>query len=233
MTNQTVDDKLTESDTAVALLEPPERTKSSDYQTVYGDAGSRNEFIKEVFENIMVGGNNSLYSRFCSFTHRFIKNYEEVEEVVQKAMIKMYEYRDKYDMTRPFTPWAFTVLANCAKDYLRKKKRNKERCISQTDIQYDNPSIDDKFTIVSKEDSVAPSSEEICINMEKQEMALTALAGLKDKYRKIIRLRELESLSYKEVAESLGVPIGTVKSRLYTAKGKLTEAYNDLNPNQL
>lgn len=225
MSNQTVDDKLNESNLSVDVLESSRETPSSNSQ-IQSDAVKDNEvFFQELFKNIMNGGNSSLYSQFCWFAYSFLRNLEDTEDVVQNAMVTIYRYRNCYDMKRPFRPWAFTILANSAKDYLRKKGRNRKIPISQLNENDPGRRQDDYEIRLDEIAATTLTPEEIYSIQQDCIRVREALAHLKEEHREIIELVYFKKFSYDQTSVILNIPVGTVKSRLHSAVENLQELF--------
>jgi|SRR6185295_17916185 len=126
---------------------------------------------------------------------------EDALDAVQEAFISAYQALGRFDLDRRFYPWFYIILRNCC---YRLAAARKKREVS----------ISDELVILAPAANASP--EEI--------MALDqALLELKDEDRELITLRHLDGLSYEELAERLGVPLGTIMSRLFHARKKLRE----------
>lgn len=213
MRNKTVDDILPGSNVGVDVFGPPQETERSNAQIQLDDLQNKEEFFKKMF--------NTLYLQFCNFTRQFIENHENIKDIVQEAMINMYKGRESYDMKRPFRPWAFTVLANCAKDYLRKIKRKREICESQMLEPF--PGIAWRIEDMVAQDVV--TAEEVYFAKQDEATVNQALDKLKEPHREILELYYFKEFSYEQIAIILNIPVGTVKSRKNTAVANFKNGY--------
>lgn len=132
----------------------------------------------------------------------FVGNHDDAVEVSQKAFIAAYRNYHKFDSTKNFYTWYYKILKNLSLNMIRDRKHNE----SLDFIEY-------------KADDVFQSIE----NEELKNKIQTALFHLNESDRSIIILKEFENYGYKEIAELMEIPIGTVMSRLFYARKKLAE----------
>lgn len=158
---------------------------------------------------------NSLYA----FLRQFLNRRDIVEDVFQETFLQLYTSRDSFDKSRPLRPWLFTIAANKAKDALRKWQRTAAVPIgTMGDSQ--ELSFNDMLNTVTS-DSTVPYEE-----LEQQETASRIgkiIEDMPDNLREILLLAYFQKFSYKQMAEVLSIPIGTVKSRLHTAVGRFAK----------
>lgn len=129
-----------------------------------------------------------------SVAYSIVGSREEALDISQEAFIRVYRNLKKFDVSKPFLPWFIKILKNIAIDRIRKEK---VRLIPLEVVE--NKGV----------------SAEIKLELER------ALANLNEEERQIIFLRHFDGYSYKEIAEILDIPIGTVMSRLFYARKKL------------
>jgi RNA polymerase sigma-70 factor (ECF subfamily) len=135
---------------------------------------------------------------------RLIRNQSDAEDVAQETFIKAYRNLSSYDPAYPFLTWLFKIAHNSAIDFLRAQKPE-----SLSIHDEDNP-LDIEDTQLSLEEKIEASSQ--------QELIEKVLSTLPPLYREILVLRHQQELSYDEIAESLSIPVGTVKIRLFRAR---------------
>ncbi len=135
-----------------------------------------------------------------------VGNHDDATELSQKAFLRAYENFHKYDRKRKFFTWYYKILRNLCFNYMRDSKNRRERV------------MDENF-IVQLEFDV---QEEIEKN-EDAEIVRNCLTQLEEDDREILMLKEFEKLSYKEIAEMLEIPLGSVMSRLHYARKKLAQ----------
>ena len=172
---------------------------------------------ESAFRKLVARYKNSLYS----FLRRFLNNQEMVEDVFQETFLQLFNSIETFDMSRPLRPWLFTIAANKAKDALRKKMRTSAVHIG-TMADSGEMSFDEVLNTLSSDD-VIPYN-----NIEKEETAARVrmiISNMTDNLREILILAYFNKFSYKQMAEILSIPIGTVKSRLHTAVGKFSKEW--------
>ncbi|OXU14332.1 RNA polymerase sigma factor [Sedimentisphaera salicampi] len=161
-----------------------------------------------------------------NFLRRFVGNQDLIEDVFQDTFMQLYQSRESFDIDRPLKPWLFTIAANKAKDLLRKRKRNSS--ISVGSIADDSESsIEDVFSSVSSENTTPLDQY---ITEETEERVREVVENMPEKLREILLLAYFEQFSYKQMAEMLSIPIGTVKSRLHSAVARFAKDWKNVEP---
>ncbi len=169
------------------------------------------------FREIVTRYKNSLYA----FLRQFLNRHDLVEDVFQETFLQLYTSRNSFDTNRPLRPWLFTIAANKAKDALRKWQRTSAVSIG-TMADSQDLSFDDMLNTVTS-DSTLPYEE-----LQKDETASRVgqiIANMPENLREILGLAYFQGFSYKQMAEILSIPIGTVKSRLHTAVGRFAKEW--------
>lgn len=133
-----------------------------------------------------------------------LKNPTDAEDITQDAFIRAYQKLDLYDMSKKFSTWLFTITANLAKNRLRR-----ERFLTP---------LKDTFPLFGGEDPADAAKRD-----ERRSHVQEALASLDEKYRTPLVLRFYGELNYRDIAEALGVPKGTVKTRIHRGKQALKD----------
>jgi RNA polymerase sigma-70 factor (ECF subfamily) len=158
---------------------------------------------------------NGLYA----FLRNFLTHQDLIDDVFQETFIQLFTSRDSFDTSRPLRPWLFTIAANKAKDALRKQQRTSAAIIgTMADAQ--EMSFDDVLDSITA-DKTMPYDE-----LEENEASLQVrgvIADMPDNLREILILAYFNKFSYKQMADVLSIPIGTVKSRLHTAVGRFAK----------
>ena len=170
---------------------------------------------ENAFREIVNRYKNGLYT----FLKQFLNRQELVEDVFQETFMQLYNSIESFDLSRPLRPWLFTIAANKAKDALRKWQRTAAIPIGSIADSQDI-SFDEMLNTLTS-DKTYPSDE-----LEKNETALRVahiLDEMPENLREIINLAYFNKFSYKQMAEILSIPIGTVKSRLHTAVGRFAK----------
>ena len=143
------------------------------------------------------------------FLYRLVGNREAAQDVFQDTFLQIHQSLEGFDRTRPFKPWLFTIAANKGRDAMRRAQRRFALSISPRDDD-DGPTID-------LADIRLPGPETGLSAQEKSEMVQRAIDRMSPRLREILLLAYFQRLTYAQIAEAYGVPIGTVKSRLHAA----------------
>ncbi len=169
------------------------------------------------FREIVSRYKSSLYA----FLRQFLNRHDLVEDVFQETFLQLFASRDSFDTNRPLRPWLFTIAANKAKDALRKWQRTSAVSIG-TMADSQELSFDDMLNTVTSDDTM-PYDE-----LQKDETSRRVgqiIADMPENLREILILAYFQRFSYKQMAEILSIPIGTVKSRLHTAVGRFAKEW--------
>ena len=169
------------------------------------------------FNEIVSRYKNGLYA----FLRMFLNRRELVEDVFQETFLQLFNSRESFDTNRPLRPWLFTIAANKAKDALRKWQRKNAIPIG-TMTDSEEMSFDDMLNSVTS-DSTMPYEE-----LQKDETALRVrriISDMPENLREILVFAYFNRFSYKQMAEILSIPIGTVKSRLHTAVSRFSKEW--------
>ena len=141
-----------------------------------------------------------------------VGNREDALDISQEAFVKAYRAIRRFDPQRPFYPWFYRIVRNLCFDWLRKRaNRPRSGLIAEIPDSRANP-------------------EALAHRDEIREGVWRAVHRLGEKDREIIVLRHFQHMSYREIAEALGIPQGTVMSRLFTARSRLRGELNGLMP---
>jgi len=170
---------------------------------------------ESAFLEIVSRYKNGLYA----FLRLFLNRHELVEDVFQETFLQLFTSRESFNKDRPLRPWLFTIAANKAKDALRKWQRTSAIPIG-TLRDSEDLSFDDVLNTVTS-DSIMPYEK-----LQQSETALRVrqiIADMPENLREILVLAYFNRFSYKQMAEILSIPIGTVKSRLHTAVGRFAK----------
>jgi len=161
------------------------------------------------FKELVERYKNSLYA----FLRRFVSQQELVEDVFQETFLQLFTSQDSFDAERPLRPWLFTIAANKAKDALRKIQRQSSMSMG-TLADAGDVSIDEVVNILA---SYETTPDDEVSRDETARRVRAIIAEMPENLRGILILAYFEQFSYKHMSDILGIPIGTVKSRLHTA----------------
>lgn len=152
---------------------------------------------------------------------RYVRDHAEVEDVAQEAFIKAYRALPSFRGESAFYTWLYRIGINTAKNYLVAKGR---RAPTSTDFDSDQAeSFDDADQL---RDINTP--ERLLQTKQLGQTVNAAMEALPEELRNAIVLREIEGLSYEEIAEEMDCPIGTVRSRIFRAREAVAEKLRPL-----
>lgn len=155
------------------------------------------------------------------FLVRFTGSATLAEDVVQEAFLQVHVSAASFDNSRRFKPWLFTIAANKARDLIRSRRRRPEVPL---DAQVGSDEEEgQRFLDFLADTSTAPSGA--LEEHEERAFVRSIMERLPDHLREVLVLSYYHRFPYKEIAEILGVPLGTVKSRLHAAVGQFGQAY--------
>lgn len=157
-------------------------------------------------------------------------HHEDASDVVQQTFIRVWMNREKIDPERPFYPWFYTILKRLAFNFRRDRTR-RNRHVARGNDSPGSLSVDTQFDVSSLNGFTSEwlepvensSPEDVFQRKEESRQLATALACLAVGDREVIVLKDLDGYKYNEISELLSIPVGTVMSRLYTARKRLKE----------
>ena len=172
---------------------------------------------REAFKELVEKYQRKVYS-IC---YGMLKDAESSMDVSQEVFIKVYRYLDKFNRDSSFYTWLYRITVNMCIDHIRKNSRVQK-------VEYDDRIAHED----DGEDYITPSKlglnpDKVYGRKELRQKMLEALETLSEKHRTILILREVEGLSYEELADVLNISKGTVMSRLYHARRYFQEALKD------
>jgi len=147
-----------------------------------------------------------------NFVFRYLGDYEACVDVVQETMIKVYRYKDTYQSIAKFSTWIYTIAGNLAKTELQRRKRR-----SFLSINAYGKDEDETYEI--PDENYRP--DDITDSGIKDEIIQKAFLKVSESYRKAVILRDIQEMSYEEIAEIMGITVGTVKSRINRGRAQL------------
>lgn len=176
---------------------------------------------KKAFEKLLV-----LYKqRLLNLAFRYTRNMVDAEDVVADSYEKAWQGFPTFRGESEVYTWLYRIVANMAKSRLAKERR--VRTISLADME----SIDEKanegysYMLSSHDELTSNLTPEHIIECDKtKEKIIECLSNMSDAHRDAFLMREVEGLTYEEMAAAEGIPVGTVKSRLFVAREHLAES---------
>ena len=182
---------------------------------------------EELFQNFCDSESTSAYEALVaryerelfSYLRRYVGNAEMAEDVFQATFLQVYVKRDRFEAGRRFRPWLYTIATNQAIDAQRRNRRHRMVSLDQ------RAGNDDEGDLMSVVSSTGPTAVENLEDEEAREWVRGAVDGLPETLRAALILVYHQGLKYREAADVLGIPVGTVKSRLHAALAKLNSAW--------
>lgn len=157
--------------------------------------------------------------RLHNFLYRYTHNHQDCEDLVQETFLRVYRSRHSYERIAKLSTWMYTIALNLAKSMYKKKQR-------MTKISMHADPNDSESREYEIEDSVILQDDQLHQKMSVAELE-KALMKLNDDFREVIVLRDIQQLSYEEIAEITDTAMGTVKSRINRARQQLQDLIGD------
>jgi len=155
--------------------------------------------------------------RLLNFVYRTIGDRERAEDLVQEVFVRVHRHLARFDQSKKFSTWAYTIASNLAKNELRNRSRNplvlfqtfkKNWEADHRPLQFEDP---------------ANKPDDLYRQRHLRELVGWSVEQLPEHHRVVFVLRELEGKSYEEIADITGCNLGTVKSRLNRARNRFAQ----------
>ncbi|MCL6531802.1 MAG: sigma-70 family RNA polymerase sigma factor [Armatimonadetes bacterium] len=161
----------------------------------------------------------NLYAdKLYNYIVRMLGNPHDAEDVLQEVFLRAYQGLPSFDGRASLSTWLFRIAHNLCIDHYRKQ----ERRVKTVSIYQDNPDeADEGAEEWEFPDTQTPDPMQAVLDRELQEVVERALESLSPKLKSVLLLYDMEGLSYEEISQSLGIPMGTVKSRLHLARSEI------------
>ena len=202
-------------------ISPQEPARASDSdamlveRTVAGD--------QKAFELLVI----KYQRRIQRLIGRMVRDVDLVEDIAQETFIRAYRALAQFRGEAQFYTWLYRIAVNTAKKALMELKRNPT--VSENSFKSND---DDETSPLENELTSSETPEAILAGKEIAQMVNAAIEALPEELRQAITLREIEGLSYEEIAEAMNCPIGTVRSRIFRAREAISERIKPLLENQ-
>jgi RNA polymerase sigma-70 factor (ECF subfamily) len=157
------------------------------------------------------------------YLRRYLGDASLADDVFQNTFLQLYTKIGKYEPGRPVRPWLYTIATHQAIDALRRGGRHQALSLEQ---QREASADGEVRTLVGMLESRAPGPPDQALDEERRLIVRASVDRLPDFLKQVVLLAYYQGLKYREVADILGIPVGTVKSRLHAALVKLQEAWN-------
>ncbi len=158
---------------------------------------------------------------------RMVRDVDLVEDIAQETFIRAYRALAQFRGDAQFYTWLYRIAVNTAKKFLMDLKRNPT--VSENSFK---TADDDETSPVENELTSPETPEAVLASKEIAEMVNSAMDALPEELRQAITLREIEGLTYEEIADAMNCPIGTVRSRIFRAREAISLKIKPMLENQ-
>lgn len=176
---------------------------------------------RKSFETIVRRYRHEIYN----YLRRYLGNDELAEDAFQLAFLRVYQKAGQFDLNRRFRPWLYGVATNQAIDLQRKCNRQAHQSLDWTSSDTESRGTSHAASIPDHRQGDA----DILVEGEFRERMRAAVHNVGEPGRSALELIYLQGLSYRDAAEALDVPVGTVKSRVHAAIRKLAAIWQRTN----
>jgi RNA polymerase sigma-70 factor (ECF subfamily) len=156
-------------------------------------------------------------TRLLNFVYRIVGDRERAEDLVQEVFVRVYRHLGRFDRSKKFSTWIYTIASNLAKNELRNRARNPLVLFTSMTKGWEDEERPLEF-----EDPLS-RPDDLFRKRHVRELVETSVAQLPTHHREVFMLREIEGRSYEEIAEITNCNLGTVKSRLNRARNSFAE----------
>tara|TARA_Y100000590_G_scaffold140051_1_gene160584 strand:- start:24630 stop:25301 length:672 start_codon:yes stop_codon:yes gene_type:complete len=191
------------------ILEGP-LTRLSDEELVIAHLQGRNGAFENLYERY--------HDRLIRFVARKTGDSDRAQDLVQEAFIRITRHLHRFDTTKKFSTWAYTIASNLSKNELRNRSRSPLILFQKLTGYWD----DENRPLQFEDFRMRP--DDLYRKRFLRRLVEETLEELPEHHRLVFRLRELEGKSYEEIAEITGVNLGTVKSRLHRARSSFAQS---------
>ena len=175
------------------------------------------------FQNGEMEAFDSIVQRYkdplINFVYHFLGDRIDAEDVVQETFLRVYRNKHLYRNIAKFSTWIYTIASNLAKTELRRRRRRRLLSLSQMGFDDKDYELVDEF-MQSPEGIVDSGIQEKIIRKEIDDLPV--------KFKEVVLLRDVQEFSYEEISQILGIPIGTVKSRVNRGRLRLQKRLRHL-----
>jgi len=159
------------------------------------------------FSELVLRYKDPLYN----YVSRMLKDPVFAEDIVQETFVRVYQNRDRYKKIAKFSTWIYTIAINLTKTTIRRQGLRRFYSISQTSEEGKT------FELPDTKINIEKGIEDTIIGEHIRE----AIYKLPRTFREVIILRDIQELSYEEISKIVGVPLGTIKSRVNRGRTRL------------
>jgi RNA polymerase sigma-70 factor, ECF subfamily len=156
-------------------------------------------------------------SRLLNFVYRTTGDRERAEDLVQETFIRVYRHIHRFDQSKKFSTWVYTIASNLAKNELRNRSRNPLVLFQTIKKNWDS----DERPLEWEDNTYRP--DDLFRKRHLKQLVDSVVEELPLHHRQVFVLREMEGKTYEEIAEITGCNLGTVKSRLNRARNNFAQ----------
>ncbi len=160
------------------------------------------------------------------YLRRYLGDGELAEDVFQNTFVQVFTKLDQYETGRPVRPWLYTIATHQAIDALRRQGRHQAVSLDQERDELAGAEFPQLMGLL---ESRGPGPLEQLQGDERRQLVRASVERLPDFLRQVVVLAYFQGLKYKDIADILDIPVGTVKSRLHAALMRLQEAWSTVN----
>ena len=194
------------------------------------DGGLPQEAVEDLVERAKAGDRPAFgqlvevyQDKIYGYASRMLGDPDEAEDVAQETFVRAYRSLPHFRGAASFHTWLYRIASNLAIDVARRNRRQ-----STGNFSLDEPLESEEGDYEREIADESGSPEQLTQRREMQELVRQAVAELPEKLRAVVVLYELQGESYEDIAEILGCPLGTVKSRLFNARSQLKDMLEQL-----
>lgn len=196
--------------------------KSSENYDVLSEMSD--EELMSQFQSGTVEAYDILVSRYkdqiTNYIYRFVGDWQECEDLLQETFLRVYRNRHSYKPIAKFSTWLYTIAGNLARSEYRKRKRRQTRSLQSVNRDNEEYEMDIPDETYSPDEAAEGAIQDRYIQQ--------ALLEIPEEFREVVVLRDVQQLSYDEIAQITGLPMGTVKSRINRGRTKLQNLLEDV-----
>ena len=142
--------------------------------------------------------------------YRIVGNHDEARDLSQEAFLKAYRALGTFKQEARFSSWLYQIAINATRDRLRRRRRRNDLSLDDVEERAETSLRD-----------AGPSALDLIESNDLSRVVAAAMAALPEEQREVVILKEYQGLTFPEIAETLDVPLSTVKTRLYRGLGQL------------
>jgi RNA polymerase sigma-70 factor (ECF subfamily) len=147
-----------------------------------------------------------------NYVRRMVGSATDAEDLFQETFLRVYTHLDGFRTTARFRPWVYRIATNICRDHLRYRRRHPHVSLDAEIRSEESPGA-----LLDRIEAPIPNPSELASGAEAAELLEASVAKLSAKHRAVFLMSRYEGMQYEEIARTLGIPVGTVKSRMNKA----------------